>query len=200
MKRFGILFLATLSILGSAQSCLAAETFILNHDHTTIGFNVSYLLVSRVRGQFDDFKGSFIIDHEHPENNRADIIIKTASVDTGLDWRDEEIRGPNLFNADHYPIMVFHSDIIEVKPDNTGHIKGDLTLLGITKPVTLALIKGVKEDSFKVTGQIKRSDFGMGTFFKPIGNVVTLLICYNMADCGGNDEGDYERKKTRYNQ
>lgn len=132
MKRFGTLLLATLFIVGSAQSCLAAETFILDHDHTTIGFNVSYLLVSNVSGQFDDFKGSFIIDRENHENSRADIIIQTASVDTGIKARHADIRGPGLFNAALYPTMVFHSSAMLVGPDNTGQITGDLTLLGMT--------------------------------------------------------------------
>lgn len=204
MKFFGTLLLATLFIVGSTQSCLASETFILDHDHTAIGFNVSYLLVSSVSGEFDDFKGSFIIDREHPENNNADIIIETASVDTGLDWRDEDIRGPDLFNSLRYPTMVFHSNKIEMRSDNTGQITGDLTLLGITKPVRLDFVKVPGKDKsltngYKVIGKIKRSDFGMNAFVRPIGNVVTLLVCYNVEECSSGDV--YQNKaKPRYNQ
>lgn len=202
MKRFGTLLLATLFIVGSAQSCLAAETFILDHDHTTIGFNVSYLLVSHVSGQFDDFKGSFIIDRENHENSRADIIIQTASVDTGIKARDADIRGPGLFNAALYPTMVFHSSAMLVGPDNTGQITGDLTLLGITKPVRLDFVKVPGKDEsltngYKVIGQIKRSDFGMNAFVRPIGNVVTLLVCYNVEICTTDNK---QRDKPRYNQ
>lgn len=81
---------------------------------------------------------------------------------------------------------------------------GDLTLLGITKPVTRDLVKMPGQDKslingYKVTGQIKRSDYGMNAFIRPIGNVVTLLVCYNMTECV-SEEPQQETGKGRYNQ
>jgi polyisoprenoid-binding protein YceI len=81
--------------------------------------------------------------------------------------------------------MVFHSNTIEIEPDNTGRMTGDLTLLGITKPVILTFVKMPGKDKrlsngYKITGVIKRSDFGMNGFIRPIGNVVTLLVYYNI--------------------
>lgn len=204
MRRFGAVLIAALMIISGVQTARAAEEFSLDKDRTTIGFNVSYLLLARVSGRFDDFKGSFIIDREHPEKSRADIIIQTASVNTGFKTWDADIRGPGLFNVALHPTMVFHSDKIELRADNTGQITGDLTLLGITKPVALDLVKGAGADKgfangFKVTGEIKRSDFGMNAFIQPIGNVVTLLVCYNIADCREDDP--YKNKgPARYNQ
>lgn len=203
MKRSGLILLVAFIIAGGADASSAVEKFNLDKDHTTVGFNVSYLVLARVSGRFDDFKGSFIIDRENPENSRADIIIQTASVNTGFKARDADIRGPGLFNADRYPTMVFHSDTIQMGPDNTGQMTGDLTLLGITKPVTLDLVKEPGEDKnltngYKVTGKIKRSDFGMNAFIRPIGNVVTLLVCYNMAEC--TSEETRQKNKARYNQ
>lgn len=187
-----------------AYASSVAEKFSLDKDHTTVGFNVNYLLLARVSGRFDDFKGSFIIDRENPENSHADIVIQTASVDTGIKARDADIRGPGLFNADRYPTMVFHSDKIEMITDNTGRMTGDLTLLGITKPVTLDLVKMPGQDKslingYKVTGQIKRSDYGMNAFIRPIGNVVTLLVCYNMEECT-SEKAQPAKGKGRFNQ
>ncbi len=203
MKRFAALLITMLLITSGTYASGVAEKFSFDKDHTTVGFNVSYLLLARVSGRFDDFKGSFVIDHENPENSRADIVIQTASVDTGIKARDADIRGPGLFNADRYPTMVFHSDKIEMITNDTGRMTGDLTLLGITKPVTLDLVKMPGQDKslingYKVTGQIKRSDYGMNAFIRPIGNVVTLLVCYNMEECSSGDT-DQNKAKPRYN-
>lgn len=192
------------------RAVAAPEKFILNKDHTYVGFDVSYLILARVSGHFDDFQGSFVINPEHPEKNRADIIIKTGSVNTGIKTWDEDIRGPGLFNAIQYPTMVFHSQKVEMETDNSGVLTGHLTLLGITKPVTMDIVripdpafKGTGMDDsfaegFKVTGKIKRSDFGMNAYIRPIGNTVTLYVCYDMIKCGGEDTNQ-EKIKPRYN-
>lgn len=203
MKCFSTIWTTLLILAVGANNASAAEKFSLNKDYTSIRFTVNYLLVLKVNGQFNDFMGSFVIDREHPEKSRADIIIQTASVETGIDLRDSEIRGPLLFNADRYPTMVFRSRKIEITSDNTGQITGDLTLLGITKPVTLNLVQSLGKDKnfvygFKLTGQIKRSEFGMNAFMT-IGNVVTLLVCYNVTDCA-IEEAQQINAKSRYNR
>lgn len=202
MRRFAALLITMLMMTSGAYASGPAEKFSLDKDHTTVGFNVSYLLLVRISGRFDDFKGSFVIDRENHENSRADIVIQTASVDTGIKARDADIRGPGLFNAALYPTMVFHSSAMLVGPDNTGQITGDLTLLGITKSVRLDFAEVPGKDKsltngYKVIGQIKRSDFGMNAFIRPIGNVVTLLVCYNVEICTTDNE---QRDKPRYNQ
>jgi polyisoprenoid-binding protein YceI len=209
MRLFGAILTVVFAVIATG-AIAAPEKFILDKDHTYVGFDVSYLILARVSGRFDDFQGSFVINREHPEKNRADIIIKTGSVNTGIKTRDEDIRGPGLFNANRHPTMVFHSQKIELGPDNTGVMNGDLTLLGITKPVTMDIFripdpkfKGSGKDEsfaggFKATGKIKRSDFGMNAYIRPIGNTVTLYVCYNMIECGGEDT-DQKKIKPRYN-
>lgn len=204
-----ICLIVALTIFASGRAYAGApeKKFILNKDDTYVGFDIGYLVLGRVNGHFDDFQGSFIIDREHPKNNRADIIIKTASVNTGIETRDEDIRGPDLFNTNRYPTMAFHSRKIEMLSDNTAAMTGNLTLLGVTKSVAMNLIRipgpGFQKvaknknsgESFKVTGKIKRSDFGMTAYEGPIGNIVTLYICYNMLECGNEHMNQY---KTNY--
>ncbi len=204
MKRFAAFLITILMMTGGAYAYGVVEKFSLDKSRTFVGFNVSYLVLARVSGRFGDFKGSFVIDRKQPKNSRADIIIQTASVDTGYAARDADIRGPDLFDAERYPTMVFHSNTIEMVTDEIGHVTGDLTLLGITKPVTLSLTKRPGLDKsltngYKVTGQIKRSDFGMNAFIRPIGNVVTLVVCYNMEACTPED-AQPEKDKRQYNQ
>lgn len=210
MKFFGVILTVIFVLASSAIARAAPEKFVLDKEHTYVGFDVSYLIVARVSGRFDDFQGSFVIDREHPEKNRADIVIKTGSVNTGIKTRDDDIRGPDLFNADQYPTMVFHSKMIELRSDNTGVMTGDLTLLGITKSVTMDIVrvpdlkfKGPGKDEgfaggFKATGKIERSDFGMNAYIKPVGNTVTLYVCYGMIKCGGENTNQ-EKIKPKYN-
>jgi polyisoprenoid-binding protein YceI len=184
-----------------------SEKFSLSKDLTYIGFDVSYLLLFRATGRFNDFDGVFIIDHVHPEGSRADIIIKTTSVSTGDKLRDSDIRGPALFDAEKYPEMVFHSDKVQIGSDNKGFITGALTLRGVTRPVTMKIIRvpGVSapentreksfSDGFLVTGEIKRSDFGMNNYIRPIGDIVTLYVCYKLEKC---DSLYTQNRKTTY--
>lgn len=211
MRRLGIIMAMAFAILATDGAARAAqERFALDRSQTYIGFDVSYFLLIRIKGQFNDFEGIFVIDREHPENNRADIVIKTASIDTGVESRNRDIRGPALFDADKYPEMIFHSDKIEIGPDNTGTITGDLTLRGVTKPVALDIIRvpdvrargsgenNAFSDGFMVTGKIKRSDFGMNDYIVPIGDVVTLFVCYKLDKCNISYIQQKETKR-RYN-
>jgi len=204
MKTIRALFIAAFMTLGFAHVCLAAEKFTLDKADTIIRFNVSYFILTRVSGHFNDFTGSFVIDRDDLKNSSVDMVIQTDSVDTGFAARDSEIRGPGLFNAVLYPEMRFHSHIFEIRPeDNAGHIIGELSLHGVTKPMVLDLhqVAGKHNSDtvgFVVTGQIKRSDFGMDGFKVPVGDIVTLLVCYNVQDCKAPDTKP-EMYKPQYN-
>ncbi|NCT41573.1 MAG: polyisoprenoid-binding protein [Alphaproteobacteria bacterium] len=193
MKLLRAFIISGFMTLGLAHVCLAAEKFNLDKAETTIRFAVSYFILTSVSGHFNDFTGSFVIDRDDPENSSVDMVIQTDSVDTGFAARDSEIRGPGLFNAALYPEMHFHSHIFEIGPeDNAGHIIGELSLHGVTKPMVLDLhqVAGKHNSDtvgFVVTGQIKRSDFGMDGFMIPVGDIVTLLVCYNVQDCKARD-------------
>jgi polyisoprenoid-binding protein YceI len=206
-----VLAAAYIVIMNSTLAFASPEKYVFDKNLTYVGFVINYLAIFPVTGRFYDFQGSFIIDHEDPEKNRADIIIKTASIDVGSEERNIDIRGPDLFNSNKYPKMIFRSDKIELASDDTGRITGDLTLLGVTKPVTLDFVKvsvvnapETRKDSrfssgFAVTGKIKRSDFGLNSDILPIGDTVTLLVCYRLEKCNSS----YTRRqaiKPLYNE
>ena len=211
MRFFRIILAAVLVMMAASASAQPVPgKYSLDKDLTHVGFHVGYFLVLRVTGRFDDFGGAFVIDRAHPENNRANIVIQTASVDTGVESRNRHIRGPGFFNATQYPDMTFTSDNIELGPDNMGEIRGSLTLRGVTKPVTLHLVRipaanGARSgsgfaDGFVVTGKIDRSDFGMTDDVAPVGNIVTLFLCYKAETCGGMDNTRRKNAESRYNQ
>lgn len=107
--------------------------------------------------------------------------------------------------------MIYHSDKIEIGQDNKGLIMGYLTLLGVTRPVTMDLIRipGIKtqeigndndfSDGFMATGKIKRSDFGMNESSGAIGNVITLFVCYKLEECN-NTYMQPKETEPQYNQ
>lgn len=202
MKYFAKRFFYFLIFLSCARPSGAAEKFALNKDDTYVGFEVGYLVLSRVRGRFEDFQGIMVIDEENPERSHVAISINTSSVETGIKKRDAIIRGPMLFDSAHFPTMSFHSATIEIDRDNSGHIGGELSLMSVTKPLTLDFVRIRGQNrhlgyGYKVTGEIRRSDFDMDGYAGVIGNTVTLLICYNMQACK-YDEQDHQRR--RYNR
>ncbi len=166
----------------------AAETFAIDPEHTNIVFLVNHLGYSRMFGQFQDFEGSFVFDEADVAKGSLEVTIKTASVDTDHDKRDEHLRSPDFFNAAEFPDMTFKSTKIEKTGANTGKITGDLTLLGTTKPVTLDVTfnkkaphplpqyNGVLVAGFSARASLMRSDWGMKTFVPNLGDEVEIWL------------------------
>ena len=144
-----------------------AETYTIDKDHSNVSFTIRHL-VSKVTGNFDDFSGTINFDDKSPTKGGADVDIKTASIDTRVDKRNEHLKSPDFFDVAKYPDMTFKTTKV------TGSAKklkvtGDLTLHGVTKPVTLdAEFGGTTKDpwgntrvGFSGKTKINRKDFGL---------------------------------------
>src|SRR3984893_5949990 len=94
--------LAFLSAFLIGQSAFAADTFVLDKAHSTIGFQIRHLF-SNVTGKFDDFTGTIQFDEANPEQSSVEVSIKTASIDTGVKMRDDDLRSAEFFDAAKYP-------------------------------------------------------------------------------------------------
>lgn len=137
--------------------------------------------MTKVRGTFDEFEGSVVVDRENPAASVAKAVIKTASVNTGNEDRDGHVRGDDFFSVEQFPEMTFESTSFDIQGDS-GTVTGDLTLKGITKPVTLDVeIFGVEEDpfgntrvGFEASTKINRKDFGVD-FQAPLGSGGVLV-------------------------
>lgn len=164
--------LATLTWLSAVllmQSAHAADTFVFDKAHSTIGFQVRHLF-STVPGKFDDFTGTITYDEANPESSSVEVTIKTASVDTGVKMRDDDLRSPNFFDAAKYPEITFKSKSVKMAGNNTAEVTGDLTMHGVTKEVVLKVEligkgAGMKPGSI-VSGwnaetALKRTDYGL---------------------------------------
>ena len=179
--------LGTAVLLGAAPAG-AADRFAIDPAHSNIVFLIEHLGYSRMVGQFQDFSGSFVFDAADPGAGSVEVAIQTASIDTDHDKRDDHLRSPDFFNATEFPEMSFRSTGIEITGDKTGRITGDLTLLGVTRPVTLDVTfnklaphplpqyNSVLAAGFSARGSLKRSDFGMKTFAPALGDEIEIWL------------------------
>lgn len=142
--------------------------------HSQLGFTVTHLGISDVSGTFNDI--DVTVKSSRPDFSDAafELTAKTASVDTRVEARDNHLKSADFFDAEKFPTLTFRSTSLEKSGKNQFKLKGDLTLHGITKPVTMDLLyKGTIENpmskkqtaGFQINGVIKRSDFNIGSGF-----------------------------------
>lgn len=158
-----------MSALLLVYSAFAADTYVFNKNHTTIGFQVRHLF-SNVPGKFDDFDGSITFDEANPEQSSVDVTIKTASIDTGVKMRDDNLRSPDFFDVEKFPTITFKSKSVNSTGKDTADVTGDLTIHGVTKEVVLTVeLLGKGPDAkpgsiitgWDATTALKRQDFGL---------------------------------------
>lgn len=167
---------------------LSAQTTWTNDPmHTRIGFEILHGGISWVSGRFADFDVTVTVPGDKVEEANVEARIKTASIDTGVEPRDKHLRSADFFEVESYPEMVFVADKLTRTSDSNGTMEGKLTMHGKTVPVTLDVTlvgtskdeeKGKELAGFRLTGTVKRSDFGIGPKFLPaaIGNEVRVII------------------------
>ncbi len=159
---------ALISALLIAHSAFAADTFVFDKAHSTIGFQVRHLF-SKVPGKFNDFSGQIQLDEANPEQSSVEVTIKTASVDTGVKMRDDDLRSPNFFDAKKFPEITFKSTSVKRTGENTADVTGNLNMHGVTKEVVLKVellgkgagMQGATVSGWDASTALKRSDFGL---------------------------------------
>ncbi len=148
------------------QSAVANETYQFDQARSTIGFRVHQFL-GTTNGKFTQFSGSIDLDSQHPEHSSVSARIQVSSIDTGIKKRDDHLRSPEFFNVAKYREITFKSRSVKQTGPQSGDIMGDLTLHGVTKPVTLRvkLVTPVSDEArtrWEVTTEpLKRRDFGL---------------------------------------
>jgi len=138
--------------------------------HSSVHFSVRHLMVSNVRGSFSGVKGSVTIDPAQPERGSVEAEIDVNTIGTNDEKRDAHLKSPDFFDAAQYPKMTFRSTKVEKTGSDSYRVTGDLTLHGVTKPVTLD-VEDVTEEAkdpwgstrigASAKGKLKRSDFGL---------------------------------------
>ncbi|UXY09287.1 YceI family protein [Kosakonia sp. ML.JS2a] len=172
------------SLLFAAGSAVAADYKIDKEgQHAFVNFRIQHLGYSWLYGTFKDFDGTFSFDEANPSADKVNITINTNSVDTNHAERDKHLRSAEFLNVAKFPQATFTST--EVKKDGDGlDITGNLTLNGVTKPVTLdAKLMGQGNDpwggvraGFEAAGKITLKDFNITTDLGPASQDVELII------------------------
>jgi len=114
----------------------ATGTYTIDPTHSRIGFVARHAMVTKVRGSFNEFEGSGYFDAEDPQRSNATLTIKAASIDTRNADRDAHLRSNDFFDMDEHPEITFRSTAVEPVGDDTFRVTGDLTMKGVTRPVT----------------------------------------------------------------
>jgi len=148
------------------QSAAANETYQFDQARSTIGFRVHQFL-GTTNGKFTQFSGSIDLDRQHPDHSSVSARIEVSSIDTRIKKRDDHLRSPEFFNVTKFPEITFKSRSVKQTGPQSGDITGDLTMHGVTKPITLhvKLVTAVTDEArtrWEVTTEpLKRRDFGL---------------------------------------
>ena len=175
---------AAMSAAGLSGAALAADSYTLDPGHTFPRFEISHFGFSTHHGQFNKTAGKIVLDRA-AKTGSIEITVQTASIGTGDPKLEEHLRSPDFFNVEKFPTMVFRSKAVRFNGDVPVSAEGELTLLGVTKPLTLTISRVVcaqhpfykKEDcGADVTATLKRSEFGMTKYVPAVGDEVKLRI------------------------
>ncbi|MFO7279871.1 MAG: YceI family protein [Thermoanaerobacterales bacterium] len=144
-------------------------TYAIDPAHSRIGFVARHAMVTKVRGSFNEYEGTGYFDAEDPSRSHLSLTIQAASIDTRNADRDAHLRSNDFFDMENHPTIEFRSSAVEQVDDTTYRVTGDLTIKGITRPVTFDLeYTGTAVDPFGNTRLglegsvvVNRKDWGL---------------------------------------
>jgi polyisoprenoid-binding protein YceI len=144
-------------------------TWQLDPAHTQVNFSAKHMMVSTVRGTFHDVEGTIELDEADPTRSRGEFRVAAASVDTNFGARDAHLRSADFFDAETHPWITFASTDIRQTGDDAFDVTGDLTIRGVTRPVTFKVelegivpgMSGTRHAGLSATAKLTRSDWGL---------------------------------------
>ena len=181
MKRFALIALAAFAFTANAF----AAVYSIDPGHTQVEFTYNHFGFSNITGRFDQVNGEFELDTADLAKSRISIEIPISSLSTGVGKLDQHLLGPDFFDAAKYPTATFKSKSVHVVDVGKLHVSGDLTIHGVTKPVTLDVkvnkigdhpMKKIPAAGFDASTRIKRSEFGVGAYVPMVSDDVEIHI------------------------
>ena len=175
---------SALAIL-SAAPAFAADTYKLDPGHTSVTFQYTHFGFSHPTGKFMNAVGSVTLDSATPANSHVEVSFDISGINTGVAGLDEHLKSPDFFDAAKFPTATFKSTKVEQISANEAKVTGDLTIHGVTKPVTLDVKLNQQgenpftkkpEAGFTATTSILRSDFGMDKYVPMVSDQIDLYI------------------------
>jgi polyisoprenoid-binding protein YceI len=154
----------------AAPSIALADTWQIDPAHTSVGFAVAHMVISKVHGQFDKTAGTIEAEPNNPASAKVDITIDASSIDTHVEMRDGHLKSPDFLDAAKFPTLTFKSTKVESADAGKWKMTGDLTIHGVTKSVVFdvdgpsEVIKdpmGKTRVAASASTTINRKDFGL---------------------------------------
>lgn len=175
-----------LSLVAAVTVVAAADTYEVDPAHSFVLFRCRNLAQAGsvfIYGRFTDIKGTIVVDKD-PAKSSVNITINADSLDTGVPDRDKHLKSPDFLNTKQFPTITFKSQRIQAIGKDRYQVTGDLTLHGVTKPITVTVtkvgegknFKGMQVIGFETTFTIRRSDFGMKGLMNVAADEVTLTV------------------------
>jgi polyisoprenoid-binding protein YceI len=169
----------------AATVARAADSFKIDPIHGTVIYRINHLGVANAYGRFDEPTGTVTIDKDDASKSSFNFEVQTTKVDTGNPKRDQHLQSPDFFNAKQFPTITFKSTSVKSSGDNKYEVAGDLTLHGVTKPITVTMEKTGEAQTqmgyrsgWQTEVDLKRSDYGMKGLQGVVGDDVHLIISF----------------------
>lgn len=155
--------------MSSTVATAIVPTWQIDATHSHVEFAVRHLMISTVKGRFADVSGTLTGDAADPETASIELSIPVAGIDTHESQRDAHLRSADFFDADRHPLITFRSRRIQQSGVDTFRVTGDLSIRGVTKPLTLTVHAGGRGKDpwggervgYSTTTRINRKDFGL---------------------------------------
>lgn len=181
MKSLKLILIAILSSVG--LTAYGGDSYKVDPVHSSVLFSVKHFGVTDFYGDFKEISGTVILDTADPSKSSVELNVPVESLDSRNEKRDQHLKSPDFFNAKQFPTITFKSNKVEGAGD-TYKITGDLTIHGVTKPVTAEFKKGAENKGQKgevrsggeTRFTIKRSDFDMKFMMGPLGDDVNIIL------------------------
>lgn len=177
--------------LALAPFAASAAPWAIDKSHALISFSVNHLGFSTTRGVFENYDATIDFDPDNIAATKVEIVIDAASVNTFFGKRDDHIRNQDFFDVKKHPTMTFTSTKVTKTGDETATVDGNMTILGVTKPVSFSakLVKmgphpfdpSKQIAGMEITGEIDRTQFGMKKFAPAIGAVIPFTFDLEMS-------------------
>lgn len=177
---------------GVVAPAASGEVYKIDQRHTEIRFTWNHMGLSNQSGRFLDYAGTLTFDEASPEKSSLEVTIEAASLSTDVEGLDKKLRGADFFDVATHPKITFRSTKAIQTGTSSGRVTGDLTMKGVTRPVTFDVrlnyvgdhplgltsenYKGAKVAGFSVRGQILRSEFGLGKYAPVTSDAIEISI------------------------
>ncbi len=176
------------------------KEWTLDLGHAYIGWEIDHMNLSRTVGQFREYSGTFLIDEAEPQNSQISFTVQAASIDSNHTGRDNHVRNADYLNVSEFPEITFASTEVQMLTPTSGKLHGNLTMLGVTAPLTLDFrmvqdrtypdfvpnYDEVRVIGFEAEGELLRLDHGMDFIAflgSPTGLSVNLDLHFDLVDC-----------------